>query len=202
MTNNQATDPEPNGQTPPSSDLSGQTPNPPTQTQSGTQQKTSIDTLPADIQEYIARLRAEAEEANKKSRAEARAKAAAEEARLKEQGEFQKLAELAEARVKELEPQLESYAKLSKQLQQQIELDIKDWPDEIKTFDPGKDAPVEQRLEWVQKSKPLLEKLQAQPAPAKTVAGNRPNPPALNNPTAADTTKYTQNLIRSGKYGA
>ena len=202
-TTNTSSPAEPDGQTPPSSDSPGQTPTPPMPTQSGTQQqKTSIDSLPADIQDYIARLRAEAEEANRKSKAEARAKVAAEEQRLKEQGEFKALAEKHEARLRELEPQMESYTRLAQQLQAQIEQDIKAWPEEIKAFDPGSDVPIEQRLAWVQKSRPLLEKLQAQTEAAKPVPGNRPNPPALNNPAAADMTKYTQNLLRSGKYGA
>lgn len=94
--------------------------------------------------------------------------------RLKEAGEFKALYETSDARVKELEPLQGKYNRLSELMGKQLEETIKDWPAEVKTFDPGKDAGVEARMEWVNKSKPLVEKLVGSPARP----GNRPNPAA------------------------
>jgi hypothetical protein len=165
----------PQGQTPNGTDPQGQTPNnttPSGQTPNG--QRTSIDTLPVDIQDYIKSLRADAKKYRDASEAEAKAKADAEAARLKEQGQFKELADKHEAKVRELEPVATSYTKLAEQINAQIEAEIKDWPAEVKNLVPGADMPAEQRLEQMTKLRPLLEKLQTQ---AKTqLPGNRPNP--------------------------
>ena len=184
MTTNPSQNTDPPGQTPPGSDPQGQTPNPQSQTQSGTSQKTPIDSLPADIQDYIARLRSEAEEANKQKKAEAHAKQAALEARLREQGEFKQLAEKHEARVKELEPIQESYTRLAEQINAQIAAETKDWPTEVKSLVPDINVPVESRLEQVAKLRPLIAQLTQQ---ARGQApGNRPNPPAQGQPSRED----------------
>jgi len=189
----------PNGQTPNNGTApNGQTPNPQNQTVSGSE-KTSINSLPPDIQDYIKRLRKEADEANEKTRAEARAKQLAEETRLKEQGEFKALAEKHEARVRELEPVSERYNQLSVLIAGQIEAQVKDWPAEVRAFDPGPDASVEQRLSWLEKSKPLIEKLQMQARAQQP--GNAPNP-RPSQPTGDMNTTYEQRLRASGKYGA
>jgi len=184
MTTNPSQNTDPPGQTPPGSDPQGQTPNPQSQTQSGTSQKTPIDSLPADIQDYIARLRSEAEEANKQKKAEAHAKQAALEARLREQGEFKQLAEKHEARVKELEPIQESYTRLAEQINAQIAAETKDWPTEVKSLVPDTNVPVESRLEQVAKLRPLIAQLTQQ---ARGQApGNRPNPSAQGQPSRED----------------
>jgi hypothetical protein len=189
----------PNGQTPNGTDLNGQTPNPQNQTVSGSE-KTPISSLPADVQDYIKRLRDEAEEANKQKKAEARAKQQAEEERLKQQGEFKQLAEQHAARVQELEPVATRYSQLSLLVASQIEAQIKDWPQEVKAFDPGNDAPVEERLAWIEKSRPLIEKLQQQARSSNP--GNSPNP----RPTAATRDDAVDGFMKqmraSGKYGA
>jgi DNA repair exonuclease SbcCD ATPase subunit len=131
--------------------------------------------LPADIQEYIARLRSEAEEANKQKKAEAKAKQAAEEARLAEAGQFKELAAAHETRVKELEPIAQSYAKLAETINAQIDAETREWPKEVKALLASTDSAVEQRLEQMTKLRPLLEKLQAQAKGQNP--GNRPNPP-------------------------
>jgi chromosome segregation ATPase len=161
----------------------------------GDQSDATVEVLKAKI--------AELERDNRKYRTERKqqddAAAAAEQQRLKEQGEFRALAEKHEARVKELEPINERYSQLSSLVAQQIETQIKDWPAEVKTFDPGADAPIEQRLSWLEKSKPLIEKLAQQQR--ATNPGNGPNPrPIANTPdTARD--KFLQDMRRSGKYG-
>jgi hypothetical protein len=123
----------------------------------------------------------------------------AEQQRLREQGEFQKLAEQHAARVQELEPVAQSYTQLAELVSGQIESQIKDWPAELKAFDPGKDAPIEQRLAWLEKSKPLLEKLQQQAR--STQPGNAPSPrPAGTNP-GKDVDELRMRYRESGKYG-
>lgn len=188
------------GQTPPHPDPSGQTPNPQTQTPNGTQ-KTSIDTLPPDIQEYIARLRSEAEEANKKSKVEARAKQQAEETRLAEQGEFKKLAEQHETRVKELEPKVEQLTIISAKIRKQIQTATKDWPAEIKAFYPGDDAEVDALQDWYDRSQPILAKLQEQAR--GTQRGNSPNPPPTGQAgNRADGDKRNREaFVRQRNYG-
>lgn len=147
---------------------------------------------------------ADLERDNRKYRADRKqqddAAAAAEQQRLKEQGEFRALAEKHEARVKELEPVNERYTQLSSLVAGQIEVQIKDWPQEVKAFDPGADAPIEQRLTWLEKSKPLIEKLAQQQR--ATNPGNGPNPrPSGGTPdTARDS--FMDKMRRSGKYGA
>jgi hypothetical protein len=167
------------------------------QTPGGTQ-KTSIESLPADIQDYIARLRTEAEEANKLRKAEARAKKEAEDARLVEQGQFKELAAKHALRVQELEPVATAYTQLATLIASQIESQVKDWPAEVKTFDPGKDAPIEARLAWVEKSQPLVAALTKQ-----TSGGNSPNPRPAGTPTKEEARDAMMNkLLKSGNYGA
>lgn len=191
------------GQTPTNTPPPGQTPPPPqgqTTASGPSQQQTPITSLPVDIQDYIGRLRAEAEDANKQRKAEAKAKQEAEAARLKKQGEFEELAKQHEARVKELEPIQESYTRLSTTINAQIEAEIKDWPPEVKSLVPGPDIPVESRLEQVARLRPLLEKLQVQAR--GTQPGNSPNPrPAQQTPEGAGN-QYMQRLRATGKYGA
>jgi hypothetical protein len=138
-----------------------------------------------DAVKLIADLRKENAAARNKEKAAETAAAAAETERLKKQGEFQTLAEKREAELNTVKPQLETlqgrYDALSTLLSQQLETEIKDWPVEIKAFDPGKDAPVEARMEWVSKSRALVEKLVG--APARP--GNRPGP-AASGPAGTD----------------
>src|SRR6266704_5723985 len=212
------------GQTPPSGDPPGQTPTtppptpgqtpPPSQSQttpaSGQSQQTPITSLPPDIQDYIKRLRDEAEEANKLRKAEAKAKAEAEAARLKEQGEFKALAEKHEARVKELEPIAESYTRLASTMNAQIDAEIKDWPPEVKSLVPPQEAvlsngerrvtPVEERLEHMARLRPLLEKLQVQAR--GTQPGNSPNPRPSGQTPENVRDEYEKRLRASGRYSA
>jgi hypothetical protein len=136
-------------------------------------------------------------EAAQKKQEQAAAKAL--EERLKQQGEFQKLAEQHEARVKELEPTVERYTALTSLVSEQIEAQIKDWPAEAKIFDPGKDVPIEQRLDWMNKAKALVDKLQAVP---QTKPGNGPNPkPSVQTPEGYQQ-KIERQMRISGKYNA
>ena len=163
------------GQTPPNQNPPGQTPPPtPGQTPPAPPQKTALHELPQDIQDLVRGLRREAKESREALEAKLKTEEAATQARLKEQGEFQQLAEKHEARVKELEPIATRYSTLSEQVNAAIEAEIKDWPKEVTTFDPGKESPIESRLEWRNKSRPLIDKLQTNAR--GTLPGNRPNP--------------------------
>jgi len=165
-----------------------------------------LDSLPLDVQLYIKDLRKDEEnikgklrqyEAQQKKQEEA-AKAALEQ-RLKEQGEFKALAEQHEAKVKELEPTVERYAALTSLVSDQIEAQIKDWPAEAKIFDPGKDAPIESRLDWMNKAKALVDKLQTQ----ARQPGNGPNPKPSPEPTSDDIKNQAyQKLRATNKYSA
>ncbi len=166
---------DPQGQTPNGTDPQGQTPTTPPsgQTPNGNQ-RTSLETLPSDIQDYIKSLRADAKKYRDASESETRAKQAAEEARLAEQGQFKELAAKHEAKVKELEPISQRYSVLATQINATIEAETKDWPAEVKSLIPGIETPVESRLEQMARLRPLLAKLQEQ---AKgTQRGNSPNP--------------------------
>jgi len=116
------------------------------------------------------------------------------ELKLKEQGEFQKLAEQHQARVQELEPISERYSKLTELVSSQIKSQTKDWPPEIKTFDPGENASVEDRLAWVEKSKPLIDKLQA------SKPGNGPNPKPSNGSAKEAAQTAFDKLRATGQY--
>lgn len=102
----------------------------------------------------------------------------ADEKRLKEEGKHKELADSLQAKLGDLEPQhkalTERVAQLEEKLAAGLELEIKDWPVEVKALDPGKDADLLARLEWVGKSRALAAKLGAQPP----VGGNgrRPAP--------------------------
>jgi len=165
-------------QTPNPSAPTGQTPNPNGQTPNGNpQQKTELNTLPPDIQDYIKRLRKEAEDANDAIKAEKKAKEQAEQERLKQQGEWQKLAESAQTELGQLKPELDTlktrYKTVSDLVVSSFKETIKDWPKEVKDLLPGQGDDSDP-VEWiaaVNKYKPLAEKLKAAPP----VAGNGAN---------------------------
>lgn len=196
---NPNTPPVPTEPTPPGTEPQGQTPATPPQGQTPAgNQKTSIDSLPPDIQEYIKSLRADAKKYRDASEAEAKAKQAAEEQRLKEQGEFKQLAEKHETRVKELEPKAQELAELAELFTKQVQEQMKDWPQEVKNFYPGDDAPIKQRLDWLDKSRALVERLNQQ---RPSSPGNRPNPPAVGSVNEPNKNTIMKELLESGIYG-
>lgn len=153
-----------------------------------------------ELQRQIKELRAENAKHRNKAKEQELAAQQEQDRQLQEQGKYKDLAEKHERRVKELEPISESYKQLAELVAGQIEAQIKDWPAEIKVFDPGQDATVEQRLAWLEKSKPLIEKLQLQAR--SNQPGNGPNPkPSQQTPEGLRTT-FEQKLRASGKYGA
>jgi hypothetical protein len=145
-------------------------------------EKTALDALPPDIQDYIKELRKEAESTRKEKEA---AKRDAEAEKLRQQGEFQKLAEKHEKRVKELEPIHDRYNALSSLVSEQLAAQVSQWPDEVKALIPGDDSPIETRIDAINKLRPLVSKLTAnsfvQPLQGQGArAGNGPNPRVAN----------------------
>jgi chromosome segregation ATPase len=191
------------GQTPQPGDPPGQTPPPQSQTQSGQlptqqQQKTPLDALPPDVQEYIRLLRDEAKTNREKLEAETRAKQQAEDDKLKKRGEYEELAKKHEQRVKELEPLAQQLATLASLVKGQIDAQVKDWPEAIKTFDPGPDADVIARLAWMEKARPHVAPLVAQQR--GLAPGNSPNPPPANQGTSEqDVSELRRRIRESGK---
>jgi len=203
-TNNTSTDPNP-GQTPPGS-TSGQTPTTPQgQTPNGQQQRTTMDSLPPDIQDYIRDLRKESENNRKALEAKVQAEKQAEEARLKEQGEFKALAEQRETQLKELEPVKVRYEQLSTLLADQIKAQVKDWPKEVKDLLPSDDTPIEVRYSQVQKLQSLAIQLadKAQQQQRASLPGNTPGPRQANQEQSRDQQKQEFRIRRakSGQYG-
>ena len=203
MNVNNPSNSDPNGQEPNGTDPKGQEPNSggqePNEPQKQQLSREDLESIVADLRKENAesRIRLNKFEDDKIKQEKAAAKAL--EERLKQQGEFQKLAEQHEARVKELEPTVERYTALTSLVSEQIEAQIKDWPAEAKIFDPGKDVPIEQRLEWMNKAKALVDKLQPQ---QQMRPGNSPNPkPAAQTPEAYQQ-KLENQMRSSGKYRA
>lgn len=151
-----------------------------------------------DLQRQIKELRSENAKHRKKAQEQEAAARAEVEQRLKEQGEYKQLAEQYQSEVQRLTPVQERYTNLSAQISKQIASETKDWPRELKAFDPGEDAPIEDRLAWMEKSRPLLKKLQEQ---AKSgMPGNSPNPkPASTTPEHMQN-QYREKALNTGRY--
>ncbi len=153
-----------------------------------------------DLLKQIKELRKENAAARNKVKEQDDLNAANLESQLKEQGKYKELAEQHAERVKALEPINERYTTLSQLVSAQIETQIKDWPSEVKAFDPGADSSVEQRLAWLEKSKPLIEKLQLQAR--STSPGNTPGPRPVGSSSDDVRGGFENRLRASGKYGA
>jgi len=110
----------------------------------------------ADIQRIIEnRLKQEKAQSEKKlatEKEEARKKA------LKEAGDFQTLTEELKLEVESLRPKAELAEKLGVILNNVINGEIENWPEEVKNLDPG-DYDVEKRRDWLEKSRPLAKRL-------------------------------------------
>lgn len=134
-----------------------------------------VEDLPDWAQSIIKELRGENARRRKAEQDQAAAAAKAEEERLAQQNEWQKLAEQRQARIAELEPLTERTAKLEAILAQQLASAIKDWPTELKQLDPGDGADLLARLDWMQKSQPLAQKLMERPTTPGNVPAPKPN---------------------------
>jgi len=199
----------PGGQTPPAGDPPGQTTNLPGQTPQQQQppgqtppagHRTSLDDMPQDIQDLVRGLRKEAKETREALEAKLKTEQAATEAKLKEQGEYKTLAEKHEARVKELEPIQARYQSLAELVSEQIKAETKDWPQSVKALDPGKDAPIEERLAWKTRAQAIVAELAT--TARGTLPGNRPNPPPQGQRTQEELIAANRrDLQKSRTYG-
>lgn len=103
--------------------------------------------------------------------------AKAKEAEAAAAGEHKTLAEQRGARIEELEPKAERADRYAEVLNRQAEATVAAWPAELKALDPGPED-LDARLAWIEKSRPLAEKLGAAPVAPDTDAGKggRPTP--------------------------
>lgn len=99
---------------------------------------------------------------------QAKARQAEDEKKLADQAKWQELADQRQARIAELEPQhaalTERTTVLEEILSGIVEKEVKEWPAEVKEFDPGKEADVVARYKWLEKGRALAAKLAAAPA--------------------------------------
>lgn len=190
MTN---TNPDPNGQVPAGSNpTTGQVPTPGGQVPNGPQH-VPIENLPQSWQDHIKELRendASARIELKKFQAEQKkreeAAALAQQKQLEEQGQFKALAEQHAARVQQLEPIEQDYTELATLIGQQIDDETKDWPKSVKAMDPGKDAPIKQRLAWRNSAHAIVLEMQQQARGQQP--GNGPGPKPAGNMTPQQET--------------
>ena len=160
-----------------------------------------------DLEQVVAKLRDDAAKDRIKlkqfedaARQQEQAAREAEEARLKQQGEFKSLAEKHESRVKELEPIATRYTALSELVSEQIKAETKDWPASVKALDPGKDAPIEERMAWKNRAAAIVAELASQAR--GTLPGNRPNPTPQGQPSREELVAANRKeLQKSRTYG-
>lgn len=129
---------------------------------------------PAARQRELDRIASEARRKGKeagKSEAEQaaqRAKETAEAAEKVKQGEFQSLYEAEKAKREALEAEIESKYKpaaeerdqFAETLHKHIDGEIKDWHKDLKKQDPGRDKPISERMDWVERSRDLSKTLE------------------------------------------
>jgi flagellar biosynthesis GTPase FlhF len=127
----------------------------------------------------------------------AKAKAAEEEAARR--GEFEKLATERQAKLEKLEAERAALAQEREALaakiaayeereRARIERGLKDLPDDLRAFDPGPDAPLDQRLRWFETAQEVAARRIAQPVP-----GHGPAPqPVQGDPKAAEEARRRQ----------
>jgi len=199
----------PGGQTPQGGDPQGQTPQttpgqtpttttPPGQTPASV--KTSLSELPQDIQDLVRGLRREAKESREALEAKLKTEQDAEQQRLKQQGQFEELAKQHESRVKELEPIATRYSALAELVSEQIKTETSSWPASVKALDPGKDAPIEERLAWKNRAAAIVAELQT--TARATLPGNRPNPTPQGQPSREELIAANRKeLQKSRTYG-
>jgi len=194
----------PSGGTPGGGTPQGETP-----TTSGTGETPQPTTLTSveDANHEIERLKASLKRANAESKSnrellEAKLKTEqdAEQQRLKQQGQFEELAKQHESRVKELEPIATRYSALAELVSEQIKAETKDWPASVRALDPGKDAPIEERMAWKNRAAAIVAELQT--TARGTLPGNRPNPSPAGQPSREELIAANRkDLQKSRTYG-
>jgi hypothetical protein len=133
-----------------------------------------VESLPANVQQMIKALRQENAGHRQAKTAAQEAARLAEETRLEQERQFEQLAQTRQERIAELEPAAATAAKLTELIAAQINAEIANWPEEIKSLAP-QEANAETMLAWVQSARPLAAKLQDPPTSAPG-NGSRPRP--------------------------
>jgi hypothetical protein len=113
-------------------------------------------------------------------------KRAAEEKALADNAEWKTLADQRAAELETTKAQAAAAAAYAKRLNAMADAEIADWPDEVKALDPGKDA-IEQRLDWLEKSRPLAKRLASLPKAPATEAGAGSGTPPTTLPAGQGT---------------
>ena len=184
----------PQGETP-TTPGTGETPQPTTYT--------SVEDAAHEIERLKAGLKranAEAKESREALEAKLKTEQDAEQQRLKQQGQFEELAKQHETRVKELEPIATRYSALAELVSEQIKAETKDWPQSVKALDPGKDAPIEERLAWKTRAQAIVAELAT--TARGTLPGNRPNPTPQGQPSREELIAANRKeLQKSRTYG-
>ena len=159
-------------------------------------------TLPDDIRTYIESLRAEnashrqAKKAAETAAAEAATRAkSAEDAALAEQQRWQELAERREREIAELRPSAAMATELTEWIAGYINKAISAWPEEVKAMAPNGATTPLAMLEWLEKARPLADRL-TQPAPAPG-SGARPRPAGIGQAQAAQAREQSLMMVRS-----
>lgn len=122
--------------------------------------KTPIDSLPADIQEYIRQLRKEAESAKDKAKAEKerlqQEASNAEKTRLAEQQEWQKLAERLQAEQEALKPKLSEAETYRAAVDSTVKARIAALPAQFRNLVPDFDNPLK-TMQWLDANASILQ---------------------------------------------
>jgi len=134
-----------------------------------------VNELPDWAQALIKELRGENAKHRKSSQEAAEAAKLAEEKRLAEQQQWQQLAEKRKGELDALSPKAQQADELAKLLTQQINSEIRDWPDEVKSLAPQGEVSAAEMLRWVESARALATKLSQKAAPA-TGNGRLPKP--------------------------
>lgn len=92
----------------------------------------------------------------------------AEEAQRIAQGDFQKLAEERKTQLDALAPAKELADRLSEIVAKQLDAELATWPESVRAIMPKDEAPLLERIEWADRTRPLAQELLA----AQAGAGN------------------------------
>lgn len=153
--------------------------NAPTPSPTGETPATPSGEAPKFTQADIDRIIKErlAAESSRAERREAEARKKAEDEALAKNAEWQKLAETRGAELTTAQAQAAAATRYAERLNALIESEVKDWPDEVKSLDPGADK-LDDRLAWIERSRALAARLKALPTAPTTEAGRgqRPTP--------------------------
>ena len=131
----------------------------------------TIESLPEWAQRTIADLRKE-NAARRQANDEAKRKAA--EEKLAAEQKWQELAEQRQQEIERLTATATRYSALSEMVRKQVDGEIAQWPDEVKSLRPAGDE-VEAVIAWVEKARAVANKLKAAPPTPGQGAAPRPS---------------------------